>query len=1265
MKIKKLISSALVFVMLFTTLVAVIPVSSFAADETQKVSVADKKVEAETLKKIVNDYRHYGSVFDSEATGRKSVPAFTSARAALDYELDPDNNPETDDSYLDYFKSGNNVIYINRYTGLMFYENTLTGQILTSNPYDPAYQTKEGGAPVLGTYDRLSQIELRYFNAANTANIGDYNTLNWIEQNEKAPVISAIENGLSITYTIGVESDDFIAPSAMLYETALETILNPMFASLAEIMEQECGPFNSSYYVIFKGQALTSYNILDYIKTGKDLNLGDHFRISEITQFADAMDDYAYEYAKATKTKQSEKVAEFISQFKNFFNSYTFVDPEIYGENKKIADRVAAFGGDEPKVIMVMKGVVDENVELTTIRKVHKAISVTCKTFTKENAAEYEEQCGYNSSQELQIPQFVITLNYTIDTNGDLVVSMPANAISYKRDAWSITDISPIKYFGAGDMDRDGYVFFPDGSGAIVEFDDFYFGSTAGDRNNAVTPGDDIRMYGMDYSYAKVTGKHREQLVMPVYGLVNDTPSSNNGYSANYSTVTNGFFAVMEAGSALATLNYKSGGGEHKYISVFPSYSPFPTDSYDLSKSVSVSGLGEYKVASEAKYTGDIRTRYTMLVDHDIYAEAIIADASFVGYAADYVGMATCYRTYLENTGVISLIESDEILADLPLYIEALGSIDIIKKILSFPVTVSEPLTSFEDVEKMYSELSNAVKTLEEKAAAKDAEADAIESEKHSELRQGEIDSCRAAAKKFRELAARVDDIKNINFRLTGFANGGMHSTYPAKLKWEKSVGGNKGFSALVSNAATISSEADSHFGIYPDFDFMYINNTASFDGVGRRGVAACMVDNRYASKQAYDSVKQKFESLFALVVSSGAYDKLYNKFDKKYSTFGNNAISVSTLASDLNSDFDKKKALTREDSLNNVQALLAKMAEKQYSIMGDKGNFYTVKYLDHVLNAPIDSSHYNYTSYTVPFYGMVLHGYVNYAGTPINYSGSPEYEILRSIENGASLYYILCMDNTNYLKEDPLLSDYFGVDYNNWFEKIVAQYKVVNDAIGSLQNSRIVDHTKVLAERVIDEEEIISNYNKLIEEFEGVVNEEISENIDIAIKALRKAGNINVHVKFAVSDEDLNEIIAVFADRVNLTADVLCEEFGLDESLKAIFAAYAAQYSEGELVTLTAADVENYKTKYAYITDSSMFDEDYVRTDFTCDNGNVVMVTYESVVDGSTTVFILNYNVFSVKIKLDDALLEKFADDERLGADGYITLDKYDFIKG
>ena len=295
----------------------------------------------------------------------------------------------------------------------------------------------------------------------------------------------------------------------------------------------------------------------------------------------------------------------------------------------------------------------------------------------------------------------------------------------------------------------------------------------------------------------------------------------------------------------------------------------------------------------------------------------------------------------------------------------------------------------------------------------------------------------------------------------------------------------------------------------------------------------------------------------------------------------------------------------------------------------------------------------------------MVLHGYVNYAGSPINYSGSPEYEILRSIENGASLYYILCMENTNYLKNDPELSDYFGVDYNNWFEKIVAHYKTVNDALSDLQTYKIVDHTKVLAERVIDSETMNKNYLKLIEEFKAVVSEKISDNIDIAIKAMRENGTEG-GLKFVVSEDNFNAILAVLADRINLSVDTLCEEFGLDEMIQSIIDEYAAQYSNGLTeATVTADDVADYRTKYAFITDSSMSDEDYVTTEFTCDNGNVVMVTYEKEVDGKkdTVVFLLNYNEFSVKIKLDGIAYEKLAN--VCDADGYITIDKYEFIKG
>ena len=1246
MKFKKLISSALVFVMLFTTMVAVLPISSSAAEVASEVSVSNEApLDAETIQAICRDYRLYGSVFKNK--DKEEVLPFANAREMLDYEISK--------GYIDYVKYSTSAVYVNRYTGLMYYENVITGQILTSNPYDPAYQTKEGGSSVMIGDDKLSQIELQYFEVANTAATGNFNTLYWIYENGEAPVVKANgKNGISVTYQLGSAVKDFTAPGAMLYDTALEVLIRPMFANLVSLMEAQMDEFDST---IGAAYGLKSYNVEDHLSSGKELDLGDHYRITQITDVLNAMNKYAQQYDKANGASAYTAVSALVTQIKNFFNNYKFVDPAIFSDNTALGDTVGAFG--EGKIIMVLKGAETGDTTLTTVRVVDKAIKTACTGFTKADAAKYEEECGYIPFN-VDIPEFTVVLEYTIDDSGELLVSIPP--VNYNSEFCSLKNITPLKYFGAGDMDRDGYVFFPDGSGAIVEFDDFYFGSTSDKTNMAITLGEGILMYGSDYCYANITGQHREQLVMPVYGLVNDANSTGNGYSSAYSEVTNGFFAVIEEGSALASLTYLSGGGTHKYISVYSSFTPNPTDTYDLSQSISVSGLGSYTVATEAKYGGSLTTRYTMLVDHDIY-ETANAVSNFGGYVADYVGMATCYRAYLEKTGVISLLSENDILEDMPLYIEALGSIDIIKKVLSFPVTVSEALTSFEDVEKMYREFSTAIETLNKKADECDAEVKEIKQEEHYELRQGEIDRLEALSAKYRQLAKEVENIKNINFKLTGFANGGLHSTYPAKLKWESSVGGKKGFKTLVENAATLSADKDSNFSIYPDFDFMYISNTASFDGVGRRGTAACMVDNRYASKQSYNSVKQMFESMFALVVSSSSLSKLYTKFDKKYSSYGNDKLSISTIGSDLNSNFDKKNALTREDSLNNVSALLATMASR-YELMGDKGNVYTLKYLEHVLRAPIDSSHYNVISYTVPFYGMVFHGYLNYTGTPLNYSGSPEYEILRSIENGASLYYILCMDNTNYLKEDPILSDYYGVDYNNWFEKIVAQYKIVNSAIGGLQDYRIVDHTKVIAERVIDAEEMRQNYIKLIDEFIEVVRENISANIDLAIKEMR-AENKTGGVKFVVSDSEVEAIINVFAGRVGLSVEDLCADYGFDEAVANVINEFVAQYNGVEEVTVTADDVSDYRSKYTYITSSDMDDENYVSTDFTCDNGNVVMVTYEKVVgDKTETVyFLLNYNIFSVKIKLSEEIYEKFAD--QCDEDGYLVLGKYDFKKG
>ena len=260
----------------------------------------------------------------------------------------------------------------------------------------------------------------------------------------------------------------------------------------------------------------------------------------------------------------------------------------------------------------------------------------------------------------------------------------------------------------------------------------------------------------------------------------------------------------------------------------------------------------------------------------------------------------------------------------------------------------------------------------------------------------------------------------------------------------------------------------------------------------------------------------------------------------------------------------------------------------------------------------------------------------------------------------------MLCTQNTSHLKEDSLLSKYYGVDYYNWYDQIVEQYDILNDAIGSLQQHKIVDHSIIYAERIIDAEEMNVNYLNLIDEFIVNLDEIVSTKIDITIKEMQgDAAMMGKGVKFSVSEAGLADIIANVCARLNLDASELESRFNISALINNVLSKYTSVYNKdgGVEVTVTSDDI-SYKSKYKYVTDSIGTDDNYAKTDFTCDNGNVVMVKYEKVENGvkDTVVFILNYNIFSVKIKVDTTVHSNVA--EYCDEDGYITLDSYGFVK-
>jgi hypothetical protein len=415
----------------------------------------------------------------------------------------------------------------------------------------------------------------------------------------------------------------------------------------------------------------------------------------------------------------------------------------------------------------------------------------------------------------------------------------------------------------------------------------------------------------------------------------------------------------------------------------------------------------------------------------------------------------------------------------------------------------------------------------------------------------------------------------------------------------------------------------------------MYISNSEMFDGIGNKCNVSKMVDNRYASKQVYNAVIQKYESFFTMVISSDVLDKHFSKFDKKYQKYGLDNISLSTLGSDINSNFDKKNSINRDESRETIVSLLDRVSDN-YSVMVDKGNIYSVKYADHILNISTDSSHFKYSSYAVPFIGMILHGHVNYAGSPINYSGSTQYEVLRSIENGAAPYYILCYQNVEHMKDDEQLNKYYGVNYETWYDDMLITYKELNDNLGKLQDYEIVEHSTVICERTKEASELKENYALVESEYIEALKAAIESKIADVFDELRANGDTVTRVKVTFKVDEICGKFEQVVKQNGLTYDKASFEAKLGELVEA----YTEEYPGGatnRVIDIEGISKDEYTSKYNFYTDSDCRAEDYRYTEYTLDNDKVVIVKYQK--GDSVCYFILNYNIYSVDVMFNGVL--------------------------
>ncbi len=640
------------------------------------------------------------------------------------------------------------------------------------------------------------------------------------------------------------------------------------------------------------------------------------------------------------------------SKSKKLLRNYTKYDLETMKESEK-KDILENYPGLEAHPIYVLKA--------------------ATKDYIKEELSQYLESVGYTwedyefdltdngYSAENTKPWFNIPLTYRLEGK-NLIAEIDPNEIEYNEEGYYLVDIELLPYFGAALKGTEGYLFVPDGSGALINFDN---GSTT--VYSAKVYGQDVTMNVLSPSKSQID--QTVTVKMPVFG-------AKLGSKA--------WYAVIEDGDGYSDITASVSGRVNSYNNV---YAGFQFLEYGTSSLGDMVGTNSFQMYSTADFSGIYKLRFSFLS----------------GDRADYSGMAEGYRNYLLETGVLKERLSA---GDVPFYLECIGAIDKSATFLGIKYSAVTPVTTYAQAEKI-------VDTL--------------------------LDS----------------GVKDINVIFSGWANGGLHGSSMTRLKpiGKLSKGG-------VSQSEFVSRMNKKSVDTFFTAEFQHVYRDSLADGYTLLGSAPKYFDLSPVKEATYYlSNDMSDENDKIELIKPSLADKVTAQFKKKLSGMENAGVNIGTISYNLYTDQQPENYTDRQKAkICNTSAVQALKEAFSGRLLGDNANAYMLGQITDLINAPFDSNHARIIDTPVPFYEMVLHGYLNYSGDCLNLTDDYNTTLLKSLETGAGLYFKWIYAENSVLKETDFDSLY-SVNYNSWIHKAAEDYNTVNKVLAPLSDQTILKH--------------------------------------------------------------------------------------------------------------------------------------------------------------------------------------------------------------
>ena len=319
------------------------------------------------------------------------------------------------------------------------------------------------------------------------------------------------------------------------------------------------------------------------------------------------------------------------------------------------------------------------------------------------------------------------------------------------------------------------------------------------------------------------------------------------------------------------------------------------------------------------------------------------------GKEADLNGMATRCRQWMTDKELLAKQES----VQMPYQVELVGGAQKTTYILGVPVTSTVALTTFEEAQTLLKEL-------------------------------------------------RENVLVSPNVLLSGFGTSGADIG--------KVAGGYRFGNVFGSSGQQKALELyclDNDIPLFTDFEFVYFSkNGSGFNTLldtaktanSQLAVAYPLLKNIYAPNENADKVRLLKRSNLMDVMN-----KLLKSMGNKVS-----GISLGSLGNIAYSDYSSRDTYMKQGIGEQVRELIAKAQGENHKVSLRGGHIYAGGVVDSVSDLPLGNGEYRSFDEAVPFYSMLLHGYVPLYSQPINTGSSEKELLLRAIEYGISPTFLL-----------------------------------------------------------------------------------------------------------------------------------------------------------------------------------------------------------------------------------------------------------------